>query len=147
MWKEIEDLQDLVTNLSFTISCCWPLNCLTWFYCDSVLTNFYYSNLPIEEEDSLSSFCKCVLCDFTDWLWYSILSTLSTLSSEVFPSLRLYLCGEELVFLRQDPGAWVEVILLREQLLHGTHGTTQVYLPQHLYHSCWPTGIVDEKTV
>ncbi len=87
MWKEIEDLQDLVSNLSFTISCCWPLNCLTWFYCDSVLTNFYYSNLPIEEEDrkdSLSSFCKCVLCDFTDWLWYSILSTLSTLSSEVF---------------------------------------------------------------
>lgn len=71
MWKEIEDL---VTNLSFTISCCWPLNCLTWFYSDSVLTNYYYSNLPIEEEDrkkdSLSSFCKCVLCDFTDWLWY-----------------------------------------------------------------------------
>lgn len=48
----------------------------------------------------------------------------------------VYLCGELLVLLRQDPGTGVEVVLFWEQLLHSPHCPTHVDLPQHFDHSC-----------
>lgn len=54
----------------------------------------------------------------------------------LFQDTQQYLSGELLVLLRQDPRAWIEVIFLREQLLHCPHCTTKIDFPQHFDHSC-----------
>ena len=49
---------------------------------------------------------------------------------------RAHLGREQLVLVREDPGAGVEVVLLREQFVHGAQRPAQVDLLQHLYHPC-----------